>query len=60
MKITRRCAALAGLAGLAAMLCGLPAGAQAQDFPNRPVRIITPFPVGGGPASMVDVPFRVR
>ncbi|MEH3087473.1 MAG: tripartite tricarboxylate transporter substrate binding protein [Xylophilus ampelinus] len=47
--LTRR--ALAGLCALTAF-AGLPALAQ-QDFPNRPVRIITPFPVGGGPEAVV-------
>nr|WP_245909653.1 tripartite tricarboxylate transporter substrate binding protein [Sphaerotilus hippei] len=28
-------------------------GAHAQDFPTKPVRIITPFPVGGGPEAVV-------
>jgi len=27
--------------------------AHAQDFPTKPVRIITPFPVGGGPEGVV-------
>lgn len=27
--------------------------AQAQDFPTKPVRIITPFPVGSGPEGVV-------
>jgi tripartite-type tricarboxylate transporter receptor subunit TctC len=30
--------------------CGF---AQAQEFPTRPVRIITPFPVGSGPEGVV-------
>ncbi len=33
--------------GLAAAL-----GAQAQNFPTKPVRIITPFPVGSGPEGV--------
>lgn len=35
----------------AAML--LPALAHAQPFPSKPVRIITPFPVGSGPEGVV-------
>lgn len=39
-----------GLAALALAVAGLlPATAGAQQFPTKPVRIITPFPVGGGP-----------
>lgn len=39
-----------GLAALALAAAGLlPATASAQQFPTKPVRIITPFPVGGGP-----------
>jgi len=39
------------LALCAAML--LPTLACAQDFPTKPVRIITPFPVGSGPEGVV-------
>ena len=31
----------------------LPALVHAQDFPTKPVRIITPFPVGSGPEGVV-------
>ncbi len=49
MKITlRRFGITLGLAAIAAALPGL-ASAQAVNFPTKPVRIITPFPVGGGP-----------
>jgi tripartite-type tricarboxylate transporter receptor subunit TctC len=34
-----------------ALLAG--AAAQAQEFPTKPVRIITPFPVGAGPEGVV-------
>ena len=32
----------------AALLLVLSAGAYAQSFPNRPVRLISPYPPGGG------------
>ena len=32
-----------------ALATALPLAAQAQQFPTKPVRIINPFPVGGGP-----------
>ncbi len=32
-------------------LCGL--SAHAQDFPTKPVRILTPFPVGSGPEGVL-------
>ena len=46
-NLNRRTAALA--VGLAATLGLAPQWAAAQQFPTKPVRIITPFPVGGGP-----------
>ncbi|MDP4301261.1 Bug family tripartite tricarboxylate transporter substrate binding protein [Leptothrix discophora] len=44
-----------GLAMLAsaALLAGLPA--QAEDFPSKPVRILTPFPAGAGPEAVLRV-----
>jgi tripartite-type tricarboxylate transporter receptor subunit TctC len=35
------------LLALAASLCAFGAFAQAQDYPNRPIRIVVPFPAGG-------------
>ena len=35
-----------------AMALGLALAAQAQTFPTKPVRIITPFPVGSGPEGV--------
>src|SRR5260370_37020602 len=32
---------------LAAFVLALPAPAQAQDYPNKPIRIVAPFPAGG-------------
>ena len=47
MAITRR----AALAGTAALFCSLGARAlaqaQAQDYPNRLIKIVTGFPPGG-------------
>jgi len=48
---TSRRLALASLALLAAGL-GASGAAQAQEFPTKPVRIITPFPVGSGPEGV--------
>ena len=39
--------------GLAAALGCVPQLAAAQAFPSKPVRIITPFPVGSGPEGVV-------
>ncbi|WP_310609442.1 tripartite tricarboxylate transporter substrate binding protein [Limnohabitans sp.] len=41
----------AALALSALALCGL--SAHAQDFPSKPVRILTPFPVGSGPEGVL-------
>lgn len=47
----RRFGAAAFALAAASLLSALPAAAQttAAGFPGKPVRIITPFPVGGGP-----------
>ena len=46
--------AKASLAVLSAAAFSLaPALTQAQDYPTKPVRIITPFPVGSGPEGVV-------
>jgi tripartite-type tricarboxylate transporter receptor subunit TctC len=45
---------LAAAAGIAALMAGLPAS-QAQDYPNRTVRIIVPFPAGGTADAMPRV-----
>jgi tripartite-type tricarboxylate transporter receptor subunit TctC len=37
----------------AALSCVLVASASAQSFPTKPVRIITPFPVGSGPEGVL-------
>jgi tripartite-type tricarboxylate transporter receptor subunit TctC len=42
--LTRSFAALA----LAAIACALPAVAAAQGFPNRPIKVVVPYPPGGG------------
>jgi tripartite-type tricarboxylate transporter receptor subunit TctC len=45
-----------GLAlGLAATLGLVSHSAHAQTFPTKPVRIITPFPVGGGPDGVARI-----
>ena len=36
------------LLGVAAVLLTLPCAVQAQRYPNRPIRLISPFPAGGG------------
>jgi tripartite-type tricarboxylate transporter receptor subunit TctC len=33
--------------GLLALVAAMPTGAQAQDWPSRPLRFIVPFPAGG-------------
>jgi tripartite-type tricarboxylate transporter receptor subunit TctC len=33
--------------GLVALVVGISTGAQAQDWPSRPLRFVVPFPAGG-------------
>ncbi len=47
---SRRAALALAAAGLLA--AALPAAAQAPAFPAKPVRLITPFPVGSGPEGV--------
>ncbi len=42
--------------GLSALL--LPALAAAQDFPNKPIRLIVPFPAGGPDRPAYWAPMR--
>ena len=50
LKIGRRPALLSALAAALGLSATLLAGpAQAQDYPNKPIRIIAPFPTGTGP-----------
>lgn len=35
-------------AALAALSAGFPASAQAQEWPSKPIKLIVPFPAGGG------------
>lgn len=49
----RRRDALKALAALP--LAGAGAAAHAQDFPARPVRVLTPFPAGSGPDAAMRV-----
>lgn len=52
MRTLNRRAALA-LSAAAALLTALPA--QAEDWPTKPVRILTPFPAGAGPEAVLRV-----
>ena len=54
MKQTIQTWTTTSLALLGAVALGLtPALTQAQEYPTKPVRIITPFPVGSGPEGVV-------
>ena len=37
----------------AALVAMMAAGAQAQTFPDKPVKIILPFPTGTGPDTVM-------
>ncbi|HQC98927.1 MAG TPA: tripartite tricarboxylate transporter substrate binding protein [Aquabacterium sp.] len=43
------------IAALAALAAGLTGAAQAQDFPTKAVRIVTPFPAGAGPEAVLRI-----
>src|SRR5262245_15069217 len=51
MTMTARRASVA-FAALAAAALLMPAGAQAQSYPSRPITVIVPFPAGG-PSDVV-------
>ncbi len=54
MALTFRQIAYAATRAACAAACMSTAGhATAQDFPTKPVRIITPFPVGSGPEGVL-------
>jgi tripartite-type tricarboxylate transporter receptor subunit TctC len=44
---------LAAIAAAAATLLGAPLAQAADEFPTKPVRIITPFPAGAGPEAVL-------
>src|SRR5579872_6589553 len=50
-----KCQAATALLGLLTALIGFVPGAQAQDYPNRPVRFFT----DSAPGSAIDVPVRL-
>ena len=46
---------LAKLLAIGIAATGLTVAAHAQDFPTKPVRILTPFPAGAGPEAVLRV-----
>ena len=43
------------VAALAAMLASMSAAADAQTYPSRPIRIVVPFPPGGGADASTQI-----
>ena len=54
MRLNVRFSRLAWVLAACAAAAWLPSG-YAQSFPTKPVRIITPFPVGGGPDGVARI-----
>jgi tripartite-type tricarboxylate transporter receptor subunit TctC len=46
---------IAALAAASALLIAIPAQVQAQSYPNRPIKVIVPFPPGGPTDGMARV-----
>jgi len=55
MARTRRARRILGFGTVLGALLALPAAVAAQDYPNRPVKIIVPFPAGGTADAMPRV-----